>query len=45
MKDILPITKEKYISFMKYVDSTKNNQKKKICVKICFIDSLIPVPV
>jgi len=35
---MFPITKEKYISFTKYVDSTKNEQKK-TCVKLHFIDS------
>ncbi|KAG5338747.1 SETMR methyltransferase, partial [Acromyrmex charruanus] len=34
--DLLPITKEKYISFTKHVDSTKNDQKN--CVKLQFID-------
>ncbi|KAG5338420.1 GVQW3 protein, partial [Acromyrmex charruanus] len=34
----LSIIKEKYISFTKYVGSTKNDQKK-TCVKVRFIDS------
>ena len=40
--DILPITKEKYISFIKHVDSTKNKTEKnfqKNGVKLRFIDS------
>jgi len=40
--DVLPITKEKYISFTKYVDSTKDkneNFQKKTSVKLRFIDS------
>ncbi|KYN15671.1 hypothetical protein ALC57_12102 [Trachymyrmex cornetzi] len=40
--DILPITKEKYISFTKHVDSTKDkneNHFQKNCVKLRFIDS------
>ncbi|KYN12413.1 hypothetical protein ALC57_15418 [Trachymyrmex cornetzi] len=40
--DILPITKEKYISFTKHVDSTKDkneNYFEKNCVKLRFIDS------
>ncbi|KYN45299.1 hypothetical protein ALC56_00244 [Trachymyrmex septentrionalis] len=40
--DVLPITKEKYIFFTKYVDSTKNkteSNSKKNCVKLHFIDS------
>ena len=36
--DILAITKEKYISFTKHVDSTKNEQKK-TCIKLRFINS------
>jgi len=36
--DIFLITKEKYISFTKHVNSTKNEQKK-TCIKLCFIDS------
>ncbi|KYN43251.1 hypothetical protein ALC56_02314, partial [Trachymyrmex septentrionalis] len=35
--DLLPITKEKYISFTIHVDSIKSNQKN--CVKLWFIDS------
>ncbi|KYN16170.1 hypothetical protein ALC57_11581, partial [Trachymyrmex cornetzi] len=35
--DLLPITKEKYISFTKHVDSTKIDQKN--CVQLRFIDS------
>jgi len=41
--DVLPITKEKYISFTKHVDSTKDknekNFQKKNGVKLRFIDS------
>ncbi|KYN14583.1 hypothetical protein ALC57_13217, partial [Trachymyrmex cornetzi] len=40
--DLLPITKEKYISFTKHVDSTKDKNEKnfqKNCVKLRFIDS------
>ncbi|KYN14452.1 hypothetical protein ALC57_13339 [Trachymyrmex cornetzi] len=40
--DVLPITKEKYISFTKHVDSTKDkntNHFQKNCVKLRFIDS------
>ena len=40
--DILPITKEKYISFTKHVDSTKDANEKnfqKKCIKLRFIDS------
>jgi len=39
--DLLPITKkkEKYISFIKHVDSTDKNDQKKICIKLRFIDS------
>ncbi|KYN10461.1 hypothetical protein ALC57_17400, partial [Trachymyrmex cornetzi] len=40
--DVLPITKEKYISFTKHVDSTKDkntNHFRKNCVKLRFIDS------
>jgi len=40
--DVLPITKEKYISFTKHVDSTKDENEKnfqKNCVKLRFIDS------
>ncbi|KYN28549.1 hypothetical protein ALC57_02028 [Trachymyrmex cornetzi] len=40
--DVLPITKEKYISFIKHVDSTKGkntNHFRKNCVKLRFIDS------
>ncbi|KYN27932.1 hypothetical protein ALC57_02658 [Trachymyrmex cornetzi] len=39
--DLLPITKEKYISFTKHVDSTKDKNEKnfrKNCVKLRFID-------
>ena len=36
--ELLPITKEKYISFTKYVDSIKNDQQKTY-VKMYFIDS------
>jgi len=36
--DLLPITKEKYISFTKNVKSTKNTDKK-TCIKLRFIDS------
>ena len=36
--ELFPIIKEQWISLTKYVDSIKNNQKK-ICIKICFIDS------
>jgi len=38
--ELLPMTKnkEKYVSFTKYIDSTKND-KKKICIKLRFIDS------
>jgi len=35
--DLLPITKQKYISFTKHVDSTKIDKKN--CVKLWFIDS------
>ncbi|KYN16525.1 hypothetical protein ALC57_11209, partial [Trachymyrmex cornetzi] len=35
--DLLPITKEKYISFTKHVDSTKIDQKN--CMQLRFIDS------
>ncbi|KYN15203.1 hypothetical protein ALC57_12578, partial [Trachymyrmex cornetzi] len=35
--DLLPVTKEKYISFTKHVDSTKIDQKN--CVQLRFIDS------
>ncbi|KYN22673.1 hypothetical protein ALC57_04921, partial [Trachymyrmex cornetzi] len=35
--DLVPITKEKYISFTKHVDSTKIDQKN--CVQLRFIDS------
>ncbi|KYN16161.1 hypothetical protein ALC57_11593 [Trachymyrmex cornetzi] len=40
--DVLPITKEKYISFTKHIDSTKDNNTnnfQKNCVKLRFIDS------
>jgi len=40
---ILSITKEKYISFTKHVDSNKNKNEKnfqKNCIKLSFIDSL-----
>ncbi|KYN11348.1 hypothetical protein ALC57_16499, partial [Trachymyrmex cornetzi] len=40
--DILPMTKEKYISFTKHVDSTKDKNENhflKNCVKLTFIDS------
>ena len=40
--DVLPITKEKYISFTKHVDSTKDkteNNFQRNCVKLRFIDS------
>ncbi|XP_036138928.1 uncharacterized protein LOC118644448 [Monomorium pharaonis] len=37
--DLLPITKEKYISFTKYVQNTKDKNISKICVKLRFIDS------
>ncbi|KYN27445.1 hypothetical protein ALC57_03154 [Trachymyrmex cornetzi] len=40
--DVLPITKEKYISFTKHVDSIKDkntNHFQKNCVKLRFIDS------
>ena len=40
--EVLPITKEKYISFTKHVDNTKDKNKKnfqKNCVKLRFIDS------
>jgi len=40
--DVLPITKEKYISFTKHVDSIKDKNEKnfqKNCVKLRFIDS------
>ncbi|KYN39310.1 hypothetical protein ALC56_06298 [Trachymyrmex septentrionalis] len=40
--DALPITKEKYISFTKHVDSTKDkteNNSQRNCVKFRFIDS------
>ncbi|KYN30140.1 hypothetical protein ALC57_00402 [Trachymyrmex cornetzi] len=40
--DLLPMTKEKYISFTKHVDSTKDKNKKNFqrnCVKLRFIDS------
>jgi len=36
--DLLPITKEKYISFTKNVKNTENKDKK-ICIKLRFIDS------
>ncbi|KYN44967.1 hypothetical protein ALC56_00619 [Trachymyrmex septentrionalis] len=39
--DVLPITKEKYISFTKHVDSTKDkteNNSQRNCVKLRFID-------
>ena len=39
--DVLPITKEKYISFTKHVDSIKDkteNNFQKNCVKLRFID-------
>ncbi|XP_036146615.1 uncharacterized protein LOC118646876 [Monomorium pharaonis] len=36
--DLLPITKEKYISFTKHVKNTEDNERK-ICVKLRFIDS------
>jgi len=36
--DLLPITKEKYISFTKNVKSTENKDKK-TCIKLRFIDS------
>ena len=36
--DLLPITKEKYISFTKNVESTADKDKK-ICIKLRFIDS------
>jgi len=36
--DLLPITKEKYISFTKNIKSTKNKDKK-FCIKLRFIDS------
>ena len=40
--DVLPITKEKYISFTKHVNSTKGkteNNSQRNCVKLRFIDS------
>ncbi|KYN29965.1 hypothetical protein ALC57_00581 [Trachymyrmex cornetzi] len=40
--ELLPITKEKYISFTKHVDSTKDNNTNNFqrnCVKLRFIDS------
>ncbi|KYN11071.1 hypothetical protein ALC57_16789 [Trachymyrmex cornetzi] len=40
--NVLPITKEKYISFTKHIDSTKDKNKnhfQKNCVKLRFIDS------
>ena len=38
--DVLPITKEKYISFTKTVNSTDDDdQKRKACIKLRFIDS------
>ncbi|KYN38697.1 hypothetical protein ALC56_06918 [Trachymyrmex septentrionalis] len=40
--DVLPMTKEKYISFTKHVDSTKDkteNNSQRNCVKLRFIDS------
>ena len=42
MIDVLPITKEKYISFTKHVDSTNDKNEKnfrKNGVKLRFIDS------
>ncbi|KYN18122.1 hypothetical protein ALC57_09574, partial [Trachymyrmex cornetzi] len=39
--DVLPVTKEKYISFTKHVDSTKDkneNHFQKNCIKLRFID-------
>jgi len=41
-EDVLPMTKEKYISFTKHVDSTKDkteNNFQRNCVKLRFIDS------
>ncbi|KYN03595.1 hypothetical protein ALC62_05553 [Cyphomyrmex costatus] len=39
-QDLLPITKEKYISLTKHVDDTKDeNDEKNICVTLRFIDS------
>jgi len=37
--DLFPVTKEKYISFIKYVDGIKNNQKN--CVKLRLISIYI----
>ena len=34
--DFLPITKKKYISFTKHVNSTKNDKNN--CIQLCFID-------
>ncbi|XP_036142333.1 uncharacterized protein LOC105836820 [Monomorium pharaonis] len=37
--DLLPITKEKYISFTKHVQNARDKNNQKNCVKLRFIDS------
>ena len=37
--DVLPITKEKYISFTKDVEDTDEQSKTRKCIKLRFIDS------